>query len=186
MEDEKKWKVLSEDVLFKTPFFSLKKESCLLPDRRKMPAYYVFDFIDWVNVVALTPSRQMIMVEQYRHATRGLYLEVPGGSMDPFNSETHKFTAERELLEETGYRPGELIYLGHHNPNPALQSNKMHTYFAKDCQKVADLNLDAYEDLTVVLMEVDTVYQKLDKGEIKHSLMIASLSLARDYICPKG
>ncbi|MGH8598552.1 MAG: NUDIX hydrolase, partial [Gammaproteobacteria bacterium] len=48
------WEVLSSDELYSHPYFRFRKDRCALPDERVMPAYYVMEFLDWVNVVALT------------------------------------------------------------------------------------------------------------------------------------
>lgn len=142
-----------------------------------MPSYYVMEFPDWVNVVAVTDDGQMIMVDQYRHAGAADFLEIPGGSTHG-PKEDPRLAGERELLEETGYRAREWISCGFHYPNPALQTNRMHTYLAVGCQKVQEPQLDPFEDLSVRLLPVQDVLARLHRGEIKHSLIAASLTLA--------
>jgi ADP-ribose pyrophosphatase len=181
-----RWKVLKSSDVFKTGFFRLRVDECQLPDGRVMPRYYVMEFADWVNVVPVTADGQMVMVEQYRHAADGEFLEIPGGSTHPGAAEDPRLAGERELLEETGYKPTEMIYCGYHFPNPALQSNKMHTYLALDCRKVAEPNLDPFEDLVTKLMPVKDVIRKWRDGEIKHSIIASSLAIAVKHLEERG
>lgn len=173
-----KWKVLDSKELIKLGFFRLRDDRCELPDGRVMPHYYVIEFADWVNVVAITVDRQVIAIEQFRHGSDLTHLEIPGGSLDPRCGETPETAGRRELLEETGYEPGKIVYCGFHYPNPALQNNRMHTFLALDCQKVSEQKLDPFEDLSVKLFPVTDLQPKLEQGEFTHSLIAASVALA--------
>lgn len=179
------WKVLKSVELFNSGLFRLRSDECELPDKRVMPRYYVLDFPDWVNVVALTPERKLVLVEQYRHAAGETFLEIPGGSADS-RSEDPREAALRELLEETGHRPARMIDCGSHFPNPALQSNRMHTYLALDCVKVAEPDLDPYEDLKLVLMDLKDFHQQWVDGAIGHSIIAASYGRSLKYLRDMG
>ncbi len=173
------WEVLSSDELFSHPYFRFRKDRCALPDERIMPAYYVMEFVDWVNVVALTDDGKIVLVNQYRHAAKRRFYEFPGGTQDPDNKEeTPESAARRELLEETGYAVNRLTYLGHHYPNPGLQDNRMHVFLGTGCRKIAEPKLDTYEDLEVELVDVQDFLQCIEQGRPMHSLMLASMTLA--------
>lgn len=163
----------------------MRADKCELPDGRVMPRYYTFDFPDWVQAIAVTKSGEMVMMTQYRHSAAEVFLEIPGGSLDPRKSETPLEAAQRELLEETGYLSTRWQSLGVHYPNPALMSNRLHTFLALGCEKVAEPRLDPYEDLTVQLMSVEDVYRSVREGKILHSLILASLFLAEPFL-PAG
>lgn len=180
-----KWKVLSTEELFKSGLFRLRVDRCELPDGRVMPRYYTFDFPDWVQAVALTAVGEMIMMTQYRHSAEQDFLEVPGGSLDPRKTETPLEAAKRELLEETGYASTNWKSIGVHYPNPALMSNRLHTFLALDCEKIAEPSLDPYEDLTVKLMSVEDVYKSARTGGVQHSLILASLFMVESQLKPK-
>lgn len=172
-----RWKVLKSTEMFKAGFFRLRVDECELPDGRIAPRYYVLEFPNWVNVIPVTDDGQMILVRQYRHAGDDIYLEIPGGSADS-HDENPADTAARELREETGYTARELVDCGWHSPNPAMQNNKLYTYLALGCAKTDEQDLDPYEDLEVLTLSIDEVYKRLEQGEIRHSLIAASLSLA--------
>ena len=181
-----KWEVLSSRVALQAGFFSLRIDECKLPDGRVMPRYHVLEFPDWVNIIPITTDGQMVLVRQYRHAYGVEFLEIPGGGTDPKKKEDPQIGGERELLEETGYRSGKWVNCGFQYPNPALQNNRMHIFLALDCVKVSEPKLDPFEDLTVELIPVVEVMRRWDEGFFTHSLIAASLGLARRKMIELG
>tara|TARA_B100000749_G_C18450166_1_gene476204 strand:- start:39675 stop:40295 length:621 start_codon:yes stop_codon:yes gene_type:complete len=182
---KERWKVLDSEELLKLGYFRIRKDRCELPDGRIMPAYYVVEFNNWVQMLSITSNKQMILVEQYRHATGESYLELPGGSSEPQNGEDEATSALRELEEETGYT-GKVEFLCLHEPNPALQSNQVQVYLATGCEKVHEQQLDPYEDINVLLKPVPEVYKMAEAGIFKHSLFLATLMLARPKLIELG
>ena len=181
----RRWKVLKSTELLKARLFRLRTDQCELPDKRVMPSYYVMEFPDWVNIVPVTTDKQMILIEQYRHAGGETYIEVPGGATHGPDEDPQDAGA-RELLEETGYESSEWIYCGYHSPNPALQDNKLHTYLALNCRQVSAPQLDPFEDLTVKLMPVKDALALWSEGGMKHSLISASIALSLRFLKQKG
>lgn len=173
-------------------YFRLRQDECELPDGRVMPKYFVLEFPDWVNVVPVTQDGQMILVEQYRHASGEVHLELPGGAVTPSSnegltevsqgSEDPKRAALRELAEETGYVPEDIRLIHRHYPNPALQNNCQWVYVATGCRLLENRRLDPYEDINVVTVPIPKVYEMLKQGAINHSLMVASLYSAQEFL----
>lgn len=131
---------------------------------------------EWANVVALTPDRQVILVRQWRFGSQDAGLEIPGGVVD--DEETPAAAAARELEEETGYRAAKLEPLGWLWPNPAHFTNKMHTFLARDCERVHAGTPDSGEDLVVELVPWANIPELIRSGEIRHALHVAALGLA--------
>ena len=177
-----KWKSLESTEIFSSGIFKLSSEKCELPDGRVMEKYFVMDFPDWVNILPITPDGQVILVKQYRHASGEVHLEVPGGSMDPRLKESPEEGARREMLEETGYDSSRIISVGAHYPNPALQTNRMHTFLALDCELTQDQQLDPFEELELYFCSLEALQEHLKKGDITHSIMIASIALCLNYL----
>jgi ADP-ribose pyrophosphatase len=173
-----KWTTLSSEEVLKLGFFRLRKDSCQLPDGRVMPNYYTLEFADWVNVIPVTEQGNIVLIRQYRHSAGETILEIPGGSTDPRLNENPERAALRELEEETGYTAQHIKSLGYHYPNPALLSNKMHTFIATGCKKTKNQELDPFEDIEVFEASPKELIEKIQNGEIKHSIILASLLMA--------
>ena len=176
------WKILQTKEIFSSGLFRLRSDKCQLKDGRIMPRYYVMDFPDWVNILPVTDAGQVVLVKQYRHASGREHLEVPGGSLDPRLKESVVEGARREMLEETGYDSKSIVHVGSHYPNPALQSNQMHTYIAYNCFKAQEQNLDEFEELELYFCSIERLKQHLFDGDIDHSIMVASISMALSHL----
>jgi len=138
----------------------------------------VLETPDWVNVVALTASRELVLVEQYRFGSGELTLEIPGGVLD--RGEEHDAAARRELAEETGYTGGTWRYLGAVQPNPAFQDNLCHHWLAEGVERTRGQGLDAGEDIAIRTMGLDEVVRAIREGRIRHALVVTALSRVLD------
>ena len=83
--------------------------------------FSLIEAVDWVNVIALTPDQQVVLIRQFRVGANEVCLEIPGGMVDP--GETPAEAAARELAEETGYTAPRWHQLGRVSPNPAIMTN---------------------------------------------------------------
>jgi ADP-ribose pyrophosphatase len=135
----------------------------------------VIDSPDWVNIIAVTKDEQLVLIRQYRFGIAATTLEVPGGMVEP--GEDPAEAAARELEEETGYVPGRVVRLGQVHPNPAIQSNRCHSFLALDCVKVHEGKQDAGEDIVVELHPRSAVPQLILSGTISHSLVVVAFFL---------
>ena len=100
-----KWKILDSEYVIKRPWLTARKDKVELPDGRIIEEFYVLEYPDWVNVIAITKDGQFVMERQYRHGLSVEGMELPCGTME--DGETPLQAAQRELLEETGYGNGE-------------------------------------------------------------------------------
>ena len=134
--------------------------------------FYRLQGPDWVNVVAITEARELLVVEQFRHGIDGPTLEIPGGCCD--EGEAPEQSARRELREETGYRTDRWIALGSCTPNPATQTNRCHSFLALDCRLEGDLALDPAEELQVWACTWTEWHERMRRGDIHHALVLAA------------
>lgn len=175
------WALLSREELADFKVFRVRRDTLRSPRTGEPHPFYVLDCPDWVNVVALTPEGNAVLVRQWRSGTETETLEIPGGSMDAADA-SPQAAAERELLEETGCVAERWTLLGAVDPNPAIQGNACWTFLAEGVRKVAELSPDAGEDLRVTQAPIAELPELVRSGKIRHSLVVAAfywLSLFR-------
>jgi len=170
---EKKWKILSSEYLIKRPWLTARRDVAQLPDGRINNEYYVLEYPDWVNIIAITTEGKFVMERQYRHGLGNTCYELPCGVIE--EGETPLQAAQRELLEETGYAGGQWQHWMDLSPNPATSTNLAHSFLAVGVTKVADQSLDATEDIDVYLESPEFVRQLLEENQILQALMAAPL-----------
>ncbi|RPD51374.1 NUDIX hydrolase [Paracnuella aquatica] len=163
-----KWKVLHSEYLFNQPWLTVRKDHCLLPNGKEIPAFYVNEYPEWVNVFALTDEGNVVMVKQYRHGIEQVSIELPGGVAE--KGEDLLEACQRELLEETGYEFEQWEFLGKVCANPSTTNNFTHFFLATKGRKVAAQNLDEEEDLEVLELPVEEVKRMALDNEIVQSL----------------
>lgn len=181
-----KWKRLSSDYLYKTPFGNLRMDKCQLPNGLVINEYYVNEYSDWVNAIVITKDNKVVLVEQYRHAGEDFFLEIPAGKIE--ENETYEEGIVRELREETGYTSNmKPIKLGEFMVNPATQTNKVITYLIVDAFKEFEQELDDTEDIEVHLYDFDELGRVLREDQIKTQLFTASAYyMAKDFLANKN
>jgi len=82
INEDKKWKILSSEYLVQRPWLTARRDVAELPDGRINHEYYVLEYPDWVNIIALTKDGQMVLERQYRHALGNTCYELPCGVIE--------------------------------------------------------------------------------------------------------
>ncbi len=153
--------------------FSVHESTSISPRTDEEHQFYVIESSDWVNVVPVTASNEIVCVRQFRHGSEKISLEIPGGLVDP--GEEPIVAATRECKEETGFETDELVSLGVLNPNPAIFPNALHTFVAPNAKPVSDIRNTSTEHTEVQLVSMEQVSDLLVSGEIDHALVAATL-----------
>lgn len=167
------WRVLQSEYLAHRPWFTVRRERVELPSGAVVPEWYVFEFPEWINVIAITREGKFLLISQYRHALGQTHYELVAGVCD--EGETPLQSAQRELLEEAGYGGGEWREYMVSSANPTNHTNLSHTFLAVGVEKVAEQHTEETEDIEVYLFSREEVMELLREDQIIQSLHSAPL-----------
>lgn len=173
------WEVYEQQELVSTPIVSIKSGPARCARTGREKEFIRFDFSDWVNVVALTPDDQLVLIKQFRYGSKRSEVEIPGGMVDP--GEDPITAGCRELLEETGFSGTDPEIIGKVCPNPALQDNFCYTILVQDAVKTAPQRMEDMEDIEYFLHSYHEVEELVRQGVIQHGLVLNALMFFRDF-----
>ena len=170
------WRVKSSRQLIQVRWLRLRADDCVTPDGVDVAPFYVLEYPDWVQIVALDANDHIVMVEQYRHGLGVMSLELPGGAVE--QSDTGPLNAAaRELEEETGLVSTEWQHVAQLSPNPATHNNLCHVVFARNvCARSAPVD-DPAERLRVVSLPIGEAIHLAMSGKIIQAVHVAALVL---------
>ena len=170
----KPWIKTGSQQLGDYKIFRLRSDRSISPRTGKEHNFLVLDSVNWVNVVATTPDQQVVMIEQFRHGSGTVELEIPGGMMDP-GDKSPDAAGIRELREETGYAGENPRIIGQIFPNPAIMSNTCFTVLVENCRCIHPVEFDHGEDLITRLVPIAQIPELIATGHIRHSLVVVGL-----------
>ncbi len=171
------WRVTASRTLVKDKWIDLRADDCVRSDGLEIKPYYVLDYPDWVQVIAIDGDENLVVVRQYRHGAGRVTLEIPSGCVDPSDADPVA-AAARELREETGYASDHLRHVGTITNNPANQTNRIFIVLAERVRLVGAQALDESEEIAVELMPLAQARETALAGGFDHSAQIASLLIA--------
>ena len=170
-----RWEKLGSTAQGKNVVFEVQSARYRHPVRRSERDFVVVRAPDWVNVVALTPGGELVLVRQFRFGVDEFSLEIPGGVMEP--GEDPLTAGLRELREETGFTGAQAELLGSVHPNPAFQSNRCHFVLVTGVVQNEALEWDSDEEIEITTVPVAEVLALARSGKIMHGLVLDALFL---------
>jgi ADP-ribose pyrophosphatase len=156
-----KWKELSRKLVFQKYGRGIEKVVYVFPDGRQGD-YYLKKEKPVVCTLAITKDKKIVLAKQFRPGPDEILLEMPGGGME--KKERPKQAAERELLEETGYK-GKIRLIATVF-DCAYSTRVRYCAVATNCEKVSDKNLEKNEFAETVLISVNKFRELLRSGKM--------------------
>jgi len=173
MAADGKWRVTASRYVHKDRWISVRADDCVTDEGAVVAPYYVLDYPDWVEVIALDADDNVLLVRQYRHGLGGMSIELPAGGMEPTDTDPVA-AAVRELLEEAGCA-GDMSLIGETRPNAGTHSNRIHIVLARQVAKIAEPKDDPTERIERLWVPAGEALRMALAGELTVGMQVASL-----------
>lgn len=151
----------------------IRKDEVRMPSGHVIPDFYVLEYLNWVNMIAITADGKFVLERQYRHGIQEYDIELPAGVVD--EGEEPLAAAQRELLEETGYAGGKWTAFMKTAPNASAMNNYCYTFLAEGVEPTGDKALEESEDIETLLVTREELVQLLENGEMLEADMAAAV-----------
>lgn len=165
-----RWKLHGERIAYASKWLTVRLKDVELPSGARFDMHTVEISADASGVVVVDPQRGVLMVWQHRIVRDGFGWEIPAGRIDP--GESPEQAAARETLEETGWRPGPLTFLGHYKPL-AISNHGFNLYVADGAAHESAHDLD--EIGRVEWIAAAEVRRMVLAGEIQDGMSVTAL-----------
>jgi ADP-ribose pyrophosphatase len=174
----KPYKVVSKTVAYKNPWWQYCLDQIELPSGKPGEYHYVLTYGSSM-VVPVADDGSLIMVRQYRYTGNRDSIEFPCGGMK--EGSTHDETARNEMIEETGFRPGNLEPVGDFNPCNGLLDEICRVYIARKLKYIGARpdETESFEPVRLTIAELDTLIQN---GTIWDGMTLAAWAIAKPKI----
>lgn len=175
------WLTDRSHYLYRDRYLSHRVDRCRTHDGVVVDPYHVIEYSDWINVVAVTAELDLLLVREYRHAGGFIATGLPSGTFD--EGDDALSCAKRELREEIGGLSRHWFATTSVFANPAVMTNRVHSFLAIDVELGAETDFDDSEEIETLAMPVTEVYRDLLSGRVLvQGLHLASLYAAAAYV----
>ena len=140
------WRV-ERRYLYRDRWLTHRADRCVTERGEVLDPFHVFEFTDWVNVIALTADRRVLTIDfatasaRWCAACQARYAETDETDQSDGGA--------RELLEETGHRAGQMWPVAESFANAASQTNRVWSFLAINCRPVGDTRFDPGENIAL-------------------------------------
>lgn len=172
---------LTRTLVYHSRVFDVFEGDVRLPDGRIVKQSWLVHR-PTIAVVPVTPEGEVVLIRQYRHATGGMLVEIPAGTMDREN-ETVEECVQRELAEETGFGAGRLVKLFEGYLVPGYGTEYMHFFLALDLHP-ASLPADEDEFIRVMTVPFAEAERMIRAKEIIDAKTALGIRMASSYLDP--
>src|SRR5215472_9293099 len=164
-------KVLGSEIIYQGRVFGLRRDEVVEPSGVRAKRE-VITHPGSVVVLPVLANGKIVMIRQYRHATRQYLWELVAGRKEP--EETPEQGAARELLEETGYRAKRFKVFLDVFPTPGFLEERMWLLLAEGLT-AGEAQPEDDEKIEVRAYRLKELQQMLKKGELRDAKSIAGI-----------
>ena len=158
------WKVLKDETIFEhEPFLRIRKEQIEVRPGQIVDDFYQIDLRPFALVIPFLDNGNVLVIRQYKHGPKSEMLGFPAGYIDP--DEQPAVAAERELMEETGLRVGELISMGGYVDNGNQGGSTGHYFAAMNCARICDPAPGDLEEFSYQELSPEDITAAMKTGE---------------------
>jgi ADP-ribose pyrophosphatase YjhB (NUDIX family) len=172
-------------LLDRPPWLRVWEQDVTLPGGHRIDGYLLTEGRDYAMIFALTEDGQVPLVTQYKHGAGKSLFDLPAGYLDDAD-EPPLACAQRELLEETGFKCQRWRLLGSYVIDANRSRTRTHLFLATGGRRVSLPRLDATEDLTCSLHSLTEVMSMLQSGTIETLASAAGIMLAVEQLRIRG
>lgn len=172
------WRTLSSREVYRNKWMRLREDVAELPDGRTT-IYGVCEFGECVGVLPFVDDDHVVLVRQYRYVHGENHRwEMPTGGIRP--GETPAAAAQRELMEEAGYRAGSLSHISAYHTSKSVCQETAHLYLGRDLTPIdaGSVEADETEFLERAIWPFDEVVRLVLASEIRDSMTVIAVLLA--------
>lgn len=171
------WITTDTEIVLTDRWLRLRADRCRTAEGVTIAPYYVLEYPDWVQVVAIDSAGRLLMIEQYRHGLGVISLELPGGGIEVSDADPIA-AARRELKEETGCTAKTWRLIASLSPNAASHSNRCHVFLAEHADISAAPADDATERVSIRWIPVGEAVKLAMTGGVVQAIHVAAMALA--------
>jgi len=164
-------KILHSEMIYTGPVFGVRRDKVLEPGGVRA-VREVITHSGSVVVLPVLPDGRILLIRQYRHATRQFLWELVAGRID--EGESVKHAAARELIEETGYRAKTFRVFLDMFPTPGFLEERMYVLAAEDL-KAGKAQPEEDERITAKAFEQATLERMIQKNVLRDAKTVAGL-----------
>jgi 8-oxo-dGDP phosphatase len=181
------WPVVSSAELLRSRLITVRADKVRMPDNQ-IAEREVVHHPGAVAVLALDESDRILLIRQYRHPVGRLLWEIPAGLRD-VSGEAPFLTAQRELLEEAGYRARDWRVLADYFSSPGYSTERLRVYLARDLELVPEAERDFVphdEEASLITgwLPLDDAVAKVLAGELHNGT--TALGILAGYAARSG